>query len=503
MFFNQTHFSLLSSVIDDDNGFPRIVLHFNTSDTAQMTLINPQQNTLFSETYYNGDQNESIYLSGYRTTVDPGSYRLHVVDSSKNTIFERTFQFNGTDLSLVTVSADTWNEKSNPFPLISVHLRLKNSGDLPAYPYSVTLRRGGTSVDVLLPFTVILPDDTQMIDCFVPLPESSTVEDNFNVTVFDNQRDVLLTTTSTLLKSNPIGSWEFSWYYLGQHTLIIPNVDWFFAYYQSLDRFEIVDYSAYVFDPCDNVYINFLTNRILSLRSLRTDVEKINFVASFVQSIEYKNDDPENSSYEYPRYPLETLKEKRGDCEDKAILTASLLHDLGYNVSLLRLPQHMAVGVQLKNTIPGYSYYVDDYYFLETTTLHMTLGRVPPEYEGLTNVTVYPISQRPLLVHQWKSATRYQLSSGEDYVHVIMILENLGTAASPEIEVHGAFYDIQQRIYNQRTTTVPSIPAGGKRLVEFSVDVPTSVQDHSTLLKTQVYLNGEMVNQRESLLWFP
>jgi predicted transglutaminase-like cysteine proteinase len=502
MFFNQTHFSLLSCIVDDDNGFPRIVLHFNTSDTAVVTLIGPQQTTLFSETYYTGAQNDSIYLSGYRTTVDPGSYRLHVVDSSKNMIFEQTLQFNGSDLSLASLTTDTWNEKSNPSP-ISIHLRLKNSGDLPAYPYGVTIQRGDLDVDVQLPFTVVLPYESQMIDCFVALPESSTAENHFNLSVLDNQGHVLLTTTPTLIKSNPIGSWEYSWYYLGQQTLKIPNVDWFFSYYQSLDRLEIVDYSAYVFEPCDDKYIEFLTNRILSLRNLRTDVEKINFVASFVQSIEYKNDDPENSSYEYPRYPLETLKEKRGDCEDKAILTASLLHDLGYNVSLLRLPQHMAVGIQLNDTIPGYSYYIDDYYFLETTTLHMTLGRVPPEYEGLTNVTVYPISQRPLLIHQWKSATRYQLSTGEDYVRVTMILENLGTAPTPEIEVRGAFYDTQKRMYNQQTTRVPPIIAGGKRVVELSVDVPVSVPDQSTLLKTQVYLNGEMVNQRESVLWFP
>ncbi len=74
---------------------------------------------------------------------------------------------------------------------------------------------------------------------------------------------------------------------------------------------------------------------------------------------------------------LETLHDKQGDCEDKAILTAALLENLGYNVSLLRLPQHMAVGVHLNETIPLYSYYIDEYYFLETTTLHMTRWENP------------------------------------------------------------------------------------------------------------------------------
>ncbi len=106
------------------------------------------------------------------------------------------------------------------------------------------------------------------------------------------------------MKRNQLTSWEYTWYYLGTHTLKIPQVDWFSDYYKSLDRFDLIDYAAYVFDPYDDRYIQFLVDQILLLKDVKTDVEKINFVASFVQSIEYKNDDPENESYEYPRYPL-------------------------------------------------------------------------------------------------------------------------------------------------------------------------------------------------------
>jgi hypothetical protein len=169
-------------------------------------------------------------------------------------------------------------------------------------------------------------------------------------------------------------------------------------------------------------------------------------------------------------------------------------------VSLIRLPQHMAVGVHLNETIPLYSYYIDQYYFLETTTLHMTLGKVPPEYEGLTNISVYPISSRPLLVHLWKSATRFQISTGADYVNVKMVLENLGTAAASDIEVRGAFSDNMSRIYNQQTTNISFIAAGEKCLTELSINVPASV---STTLKTQLYVHGVMVNQRESSSYFP
>jgi len=198
--------------------------------------------------------------------------------------------------------------------------------------------------------------------------------------------------------------------------------------------------------------------------------------------------------------PLETLKEKHGDCEDKAILTAALLESLGYNVSLIRFPRHIAVGVHLNETISGYSYYIAQYYFLETTALSMPLGKIPPEYQGFSNVTAYPISSRPLLIHSWKNATRFTMSTGADYVSVTMIIENLGTAATSAIEVRGAFYDNTSRIYNQETMNVTSIAAGEKRVVELSVDVPSLV---STTLKTQLFLNGMMVDQRESISRFP
>jgi predicted transglutaminase-like cysteine proteinase len=498
-FLKQTHFTLFSLDIDDDLGFPRMDVQFNASDMVVVTLNGPTGTMLFSETYYTGIHDESIYFSPYRATIPPGTYRLQAMDSSKNTIFEDDESFLGQNLTLTSLSVDGWNKKTNS-PIVTLHLSLRNIGDLPAYPYQLMIEQGTATSTVLLPPSVILPSSTQQITCFVPLLNPSSEIDLLGISLYDSDGSLLLHSDQTVMKRSQITSWEYTWYYLGTHTLAIPEVDWFAGYYKSLNRFDLLDYAAYVFDPYDNLYIQFLVDQILQLRDLKTDEERINFVASFVQSIEYKNDDPNNESYEYPRYPLETLFDKQGDCEDKAILTASLLQSLGYNVSLLRLPHHMAVGVHLNETLPGFSYYIDQYYFLETTTLHMTVGKIPPEYEGLTNVTVYPLTPRPLLVHTWKNATRYTVSTGEDYVRLQMILENLGTISSGAIEVRGAFYDNQNHMYNQQTQIITPLPADEKRLVTISVNVPPDV---STTLKTQLYINGVMVNQRESSAQFP
>lgn len=495
----QTKFTLLSLTIDDDNGFPRMYVQFNTSDASTLMLTGPQKNLLFSDTYYYGIHNESIYLTGYRTTIVAGKYTLKALDSSKHTIFENELQLKGHNLSISSIYEDWWNNNSDS-SIVTFHLTVKNSGDLPAYPFNISVSQGNRTVNAYLLPTVILPYHTAQIPCFICSLDLLFEGNQLNVSLLDNTGTVLLTEILILVKKDPINSWIYQWHYLGSQTLKIPEVNWFYDYYKSMKRFNIIDYSVYVFDRYDDCYIKFVATQLLLLKNLKTDVEKINFIASFVQGIEYKTDDQENETYEYPRYPLETLKEKRGDCEDKAILIAALLNSLSYNVSLIRLPQHMAVGVNLNETLSGYSYYIDQYYFLESTTLFMPLGKIPVEYQGLSNITVYPISSRPLLIHSWKNATRYTINTGVDYVNLIIIIENLGTTATSEIEVQAAFYDNTSRVYNQESLCIPSIAIGDNRLVELSIDVPSLF---SVTLKTQIYMNGRMIDQRESTSSFP
>jgi predicted transglutaminase-like cysteine proteinase len=497
MFLRHTTFSLIDLRITDDNGFPRLSIMFNVSDMVDLTLFSPTKKILFSDTYYMGVHNDSMYLGGYRTTVDAGTYTIQAVDASKNTIYDHEVILSGQNLSLSSVSEELWYADASS---VVLHFLLRNFGDIPVYPASVTLKQATTSVTALLPPTVVLPSDTEQVACFLVVSPSISDKHHFNITFHDTIGKTLMFSNVTVEDENELTSWDYHWYFLGSQILKAPKVEWLYEYYKSQNRFDILDYAAYVFDPSDDRYIHFLATELLGLKNLQTDVEKINFIASFVQGIEYAADDPLNESYEYPRYPVETLRDQKGDCEDKAILTAALLDSLGYNVSLLRLPKHMAVGVHLNEPISPYSYYIDEYYFLETTTLHMPLGKIPPEYQGLSNVTVYSISSRPLLLHQWESATRYQMSTGEDYVRVKMIFENIGTIAAYDIEIRGAFYDNADQLYNQRSMTVPVLAAGEKRLVELSVDVPSV---GSTTLKTQVYLDGVMVNQRESSSRFP
>lgn len=89
---------------------------------------------------------------------------------------------------------------------------------------------------------------------------------------------------------------------------------------------------------------------------------------------------------EYPKYPLETLVEKKGDCEDQSILAAALLAAMGYEVALLILPIHVALGVAGFDNRAG-SRVVHPangarYLYTETTAPNWLPGEVPLEFRG-------------------------------------------------------------------------------------------------------------------------
>jgi len=93
-----------------------------------------------------------------------------------------------------------------------------------------------------------------------------------------------------------------------------------------------------------------------------------------------------NQIIEYPKYPLETLMEQCGDCEDQAILLAALLKLMGYAVALLVFPTHVALGIASFDHVRG-TYVIDPmsgmhYLYTETTASQWLPGEVPAEFQS-------------------------------------------------------------------------------------------------------------------------
>jgi len=108
-------------------------------------------------------------------------------------------------------------------------------------------------------------------------------------------------------------------------------------------------------------------------------------VLKFVQScIPYSYDKDTTGHDDWARYPIETLMEGAGDCEDVAILCAAVIARMGFQVVLLLYPKHVAFGVAGADHLKG-DYVLDPktglrYFYGEATSNGWHLGEIPQQY---------------------------------------------------------------------------------------------------------------------------
>ncbi|WAI00302.1 hypothetical protein [Methanogenium organophilum] len=106
----------------------------------------------------------------------------------------------------------------------------------------------------------------------------------------------------------------------------------------------------------------------------------LEYLTVYVQSLAY-DVSPDAAG---PKFPVETVIDTAGDCDDKSILLAGLLAREGFNVSLFYFPgdSHMAVGVAADE--PGYR--DSGYLFIETTNLSL-IGIPTKNFENGATLT--------------------------------------------------------------------------------------------------------------------
>ena len=184
---------------------------------------------------------------------------------------------------------------------------------------------------------------------------------------------------------------EYAWEYAGRKWVLTHVFDLkAYSQFRSLPRVaHYTDYGDYVLDTSDDVTMASLVEDLegLAVAAGLDAWETLHLVVSFVQSLRYVSEETE-----YPRYPIETLVEGCGDCEDLAILTAAILRQMGFRVVLLAFTteMHMAVGICVSPpescTARAYEWNGDTYYYLETTGTGWTIGEMPTEYTSIPTI---------------------------------------------------------------------------------------------------------------------
>ncbi len=295
------------------------------------------------------------------------------------------------------------------------------------------------------------------------------------------------------LSSGNLINREYRWYYdnrLWSWSIYIHEGH--YNYFKNLKRPATNDYSVYVTNPMDDQYIADLVNKFKKdvQKYGYTERETVEFIVSFVQSLQYVPDDLSTGYDEYPKYPLETLVDQGGDCEDTSILLASLLREMGYGVVLIAFQDHMGVGVKGDGNLPGYywEHQGERYYYVETTGKGWPIGVVPEQYRN-SKAMVITLVSRPVLTHSWESG-----GTVNDY-HVKVSVLNEGTAPAYNTKVYAAFDAGNGMVYDQRLTQPVDIMPQTKQVFDIKLNYPINCK---TRILVKIISNGVIVDESSS-----
>jgi hypothetical protein len=195
---------------------------------------------------------------------------------------------------------------------------------------------------------------------------------------------------------------SFAWDYGGNHwtwNLSIPKA-LYNAYQEvSVERRTHDGPAGYGFlTTTEDYYVKVLAKRLDKITTEQgyDAYDKVSFVLAFVQSLPYTSDSVTTDRDEYPRFPIETLVDDGGDCEDTSVLFATLTLIMGYATVYINPPDHYAVGVLGQNLRGTYWTYPadsnDTYYYCETTGDGFKIGQLPTEFQG-QDAYIYSIDE--------------------------------------------------------------------------------------------------------------
>ena len=208
-----------------------------------------------------------------------------------------------------------------------------------------------------------------------------------------------------------------------------------------------------------------------------SDIDNVFNVVAFVQSLQYVSDESSRGEQDYVRYPIETLVDGIGDCEDMVILAATLLHEMGYSVLMVMLPEHLALAIKYDKDFGGtyYEYDGGKYYYLEMTSPGWDLGQIPSQYKG-KSAKLIPLVRRPVVRFErcgYQYGSYYSNVTSVDF-EISCDVENQGPGATQGLSVQVVVKPDadSDEAYANQTFNVKDIPEAGKASFTLKLSVP-------------------------------
>lgn len=258
-----------------------------------------------------------------------------------------------------------------------------------------------------------------------------------NITILCNEE--IARTPDNQLTPTEYYTRNYTWSYKGirwTETLSIPAS--LYDYYKAQPHDRQSDYSQYALSDYDRQSIKAIAGHInnTGAKNGYSAYDNAMNAVCFVQSLPYTSDRVTTGYDEYPRYPVETLVDNGGDCEDTAVLTAALLNEMGFDIVLIHLPGHMAVGVKCPDDYPGtyYEYNGARYYYLETTGENYRVGQMPDKYKNATAELLPTVPIPRMDVTFSTTLTSYDIFYA--YYRIHCDIKNLGPGTALNASVH-------------------------------------------------------------------
>ena len=139
-------------------------------------------------------------------------------------------------------------------------------------------------------------------------------------------------------------------------------------------------------------YIKKIAEDFNTKYSTKSVEERIDIVLTMTQNIQYMYDSDTKGQEEYWKYPLETLFEQNGDCEDTSFLFCAIVKAMGHDTAIFIFDGHMAAGVSYDRQVEGGDWYDirggKNYFYCETTATGYTIGHAP---SGLVHFYTYVV----------------------------------------------------------------------------------------------------------------
>lgn len=266
----------------------------------------------------------------------------------------------------------TWSGKNDVYTIREIDTQksftFSVTGDTAHVSYGVNFVKTTTKTPTPVPMTTFVPVKTQT-KTPTPVPTSTFVP----VKTPTQQQD------DTIKR---VYSWDYNGrtftgtFYFSKST---------YNYYRSLGHGNS-NLAKYATDSTNRKIVSEIASLISDKADELgySDYEAAMLAVTFVQSLPYTSDKVTTGADEYVRYPIETLVDNGGDCEDSSILAAAIIREMGYGCALLRFDGHVAVGVKGGDGIYG-TYFLKDgdkYFYLETTGRNWDVGEIPNDYKS-------------------------------------------------------------------------------------------------------------------------